>query len=459
MYDGLFWLSPSGVVPQLVTNYSQNGNAWIFHLRQGVSFSDGTPFNSSAVVASLNRQNVPVDPVTNKSSVRYSLYSVFTGIKAIDTYTFEIDTASPNPTVPALLANMGGAIDSPSAVAKYGANYGTQASMEAGTGPYMAQSFTPGVSLTLVRNPHYWGTPGYWSTITFKQLPDDSQRLQALQAGTIDVAIAIAPSVAISATNSSTLQLLASPTIRPCFYSMNLNNASSNPLHDPRVRLALNLAINRTAIVDDLLHGYAGLSYQMFAPGQVGYPNVNYTIPYDPAQAKNLLAQAGYPNGFSTKILISSWVPSATDVATAVQGYLSAIGVKAAIDNVPPGTYFSEVTSKSIMSNYSLRSDCWGPLTGLSSEALSGELSNNSFYINASNIAMPAVQGAIDAVVNAPTYPAYISSMQQAATLINNQSLVMPLFVQKVVTGTNPTVVKGIVINPQGVLYFYYGHG
>jgi peptide/nickel transport system substrate-binding protein len=304
LYDGLTkWdlthsdRSPA-VIPGLATSWTPNadGSVWTFRLRPNVKFVDGTPWNADAVVFNFDRY-------LNKSSQYYypELNSeaglLLVGIKTVtkvDDLTVEIDTDGPLSYLPDDLAVL--PMGSPTAIKRLG-NDGF-AQHPVGTGPFMFQSMVPGQRLVMVRNPHYWDGAPKLDKVVLRPMPDASARVAALRAGEVNwIEVPVPDDV---------------PSLRSAGYQVLINSYSHiwpwvfdmtrKPWDDVRVRQAANYAINRDAMVKDLLKGTGAPAYQYAPKGDHGYsPSLN-TYRYDPAKARQLLTDAGYPNGFDTTL-------------------------------------------------------------------------------------------------------------------------------------------------------------
>jgi peptide/nickel transport system substrate-binding protein len=304
LYDGLTkWdlthsdRSPA-VVPGLASSWTHNGDgsAWTFTMRPNVRFSDGTPWNADAAVFNFDRY-------LNKSSPYYypALNSeaglLLVGIKSwrkVDDMTFEIDTDGPLSYLPDDLAVL--PMGSPTAIKKLG-NDGF-AQHPSGTGPFTLQSMVPGQRLVMVRNASYWGGAPRLDKVILRPMPDAAARVAALRAGEVNwIEVPVPDDV---------------PSLRSAGYQVLTNSYShiwpwvldmtKKPWDNVLVRQAANYAINRQSMVSNLLKGTGAPAYQYAPRDDHGYdPGLN-VYRYDPARARQLLAQAGYPNGFDTTL-------------------------------------------------------------------------------------------------------------------------------------------------------------
>jgi len=304
LYDSLtkYDLKQADKTPEIIgglaTSWTPNADAtaWTFKLRTGVKFSDGTPFNADAVLYNLDRY-------TNKTSPRY--YAAVAGsaalaagaissYKKLDDSTVEIDTAAPDAHLPSDLIFV--YMASPTALEKYGnvdfANH------PVGTGPFILQSETRGQQMVLTANPNYWDGAPKISKLILKPIPDSATRLAALKSGEVNW---------IEAPDPNTIESLKSGGYQVFTNSYDhlwpwIFNLQSGPLANVKVRQALNFAIDRQTMATTLLDGTADPAYQLAPRANLAYDASNNMYSYDVAKAKQLLSEAGYPNGFTMSL-------------------------------------------------------------------------------------------------------------------------------------------------------------
>jgi len=336
IYDALTrWdLTQGDTLPKLVGGLatewevSEDKLTWTFKLREGVTFHDGTPFNADAVIFNLDRildQNFPYYNAQAAAGPR-SQTTVIAGYEKIDDYTVAITTHEPFSMLPENMAFV--TFASPEAVKTYGDDYLEHPS---GTGPFKFERLVPGQELVMVRNENYWGGAPKLDRLIVKPMPDASSRTAALLAGEVHWAEAPSPE-AVERLKSQGFNLITNtyPHIWRSYLNQDLD-----VLKDVRVRQALNYAIDRETMAEALLMGLGTPSTQFWYEGHEFYhPDaVKYT--YDPEKAKALLAEAGYPGGFSGRIVIPAsgsghmWPIPMTEY---IQQNLLAIGVDMKID-------------------------------------------------------------------------------------------------------------------------------
>lgn len=308
----------SELVPDLAESWSksEDGLKWTFKLRSNVKFHDGTPFDAEAVKFNLERI---LDPALG--SPNRSLFASISKVIAADSQTVEIETKEPSPILLEILAEEYSSISSPTAVRKAGRAYSRN---PVGTGPYILSEWIPAQSLTIKRNPNYFGEAGKAATIIFRPVPEAGARLIELTTGNADIALGIAPESADELKQSHDASLLEVPSSFQIFFEL---NTTRPPFNDPRIRLAANYAVNRKAIIDKILNGYGKVPEGIFPEGVQGRAK-QQPYPYDPDKAKKLLEEV-FPNGYKDTVVMWTCAGRYTkdkEVAEAVQSYLNAIG-------------------------------------------------------------------------------------------------------------------------------------
>jgi peptide/nickel transport system substrate-binding protein len=304
LYDGLTkWdlthsdRSPA-LEPGLALSWTPNadGSRWTFKLRPNVRFHDGTPWNADAAVFNFDRY------VNTKSQYYYPelnaeaglLVAGITTVEKVDDLTLEIDTDGPLSFLPDNLAVL--PMGSPTAIKKLG-NDGF-ANAPIGTGPFKFQSMIRGQELVMVRNPDYWGGAPKLDKVILRPMPDAAARVAALRSGQVNWIEVPVPDE-VPALRSSGYQVLTNSYshVWPWVF-----DTTKKPWNDVRVRQAANYAIDRASMAKDLLKGTGAPAYQYAPRGDPGYDPSLDTYSYNPAKARELLAEAGYPNGLDTTL-------------------------------------------------------------------------------------------------------------------------------------------------------------
>jgi len=335
LYDKLLNYRPgtTEVVPGLATAWetSEGGRVWTFHLRRGVRFHDGTPFDAEAVVFSLERQRDPFHEFY-RDDYQYwkGTYGNIQEIEALDPYTVRIRIEEPYAPFEANMAMFPVAIVSPTAVRKWGRDYGEHA---VGTGPFKLASWAHDERIVLVRNPDYWGEVPSIKRLVFQTIPDARQRLVALEAGAIDIAYSILPEELQFVELHPDLQLHRTPADNVTYLAMNTTHP---PFDDVRVRRAANYAINKEPIVKLLYQGQAIAAQGPLPPTQWAYHELAEPYGYDPPKARELLAEAQADGRFDPERTYTLYAPSTPrpyvpdpqGVARALQANLADVGIK-----------------------------------------------------------------------------------------------------------------------------------
>jgi len=347
---------------------------WEFKLREGVTFTDGTPFTADDVVFTFGR--VPT-VLNSPSSFNFAVKPIIR-IEVIDAHTLRFHTAEPQPLLPYNMPSV--RIVS----RKYGegATTGDYNTLKAaiGTGPYRVTEFAVGDHAVFRRNDGWWDKPPVWDTINYRLIANDASRNAALQSGDIDVMDQVPTRDVADLRKNPKLTIISAPGQRIIYLYVDSQREQTpfatdlagkplptNPLRDVRVRKALSLAINRDGIRDRIMDGFAAPSGQLMPAGSVGYAASIKPDPYDPAAAKKLLADAGYPEGFGLTLQgPNDRYVNDSKIAEAIAQGWTRIGVKTIVDTMPSATYFS----RSAKAEFSIRVAGWGSDTGEASSDL-----------------------------------------------------------------------------------------
>lgn len=313
------------IVPRLAErwNVEPDGVTWTFHLRPGVTFHDGAPLDAEAVRLNFTRV---LDPVANHK--RLSLFSMIDRVEVVDPLTVRIITKYPFGAFEPTIAHVSSAIVSPVVARAKGAAFGSAADAVSGTGPYRVASWKKDQEIVLERFDGYWGAKGLTRQIVYRPIPEAAARVLALESGDVDVISRI------PATDIPRLEVHPKVTVQklPGVGAQQFRfNVSKKPFTDPRVRQAISYAIDRKAIVTNLVASFARPSTSALTSIMRGYTNLG-EIPYDPDRARQLLREAGYPNGFATTIATTPRYPMGVELAEAVASDLKKVGIRAAIE-------------------------------------------------------------------------------------------------------------------------------
>jgi len=287
--------------PKLATswNISKDALTYTFQLRKGVKFHDGTPFDAAAVKFNVERCYKEDAPQFYPRANAYTkwIWQFLQDVKTPDDFTVQFVLKEPYGDFLRQLVQGGGGAAvfiSPAALKKYGNE--AIAEHPTGTGPFRFVQRVRGEKVVTERNPDYWGTPPYLDRIIDRPMPEPAARMTALQAGEVDMIYVPHPD-GIAELRDRGFKLLQGPAPHVWYFAFNLRDKN---YQDIRVRRAINMAIDRQGMAKQLLKGTAVAARGLQAPCCPAYDPTFQDYPYDPAQAKKLLAEAGFPNGFET---------------------------------------------------------------------------------------------------------------------------------------------------------------
>ena len=289
------------LIPKLATSWSVSKDSltYTFQLRKGVKFHDGTPFDAAAVKFNVERCYKKDAPQFYPRANAYTtwLWQFLKEVKTPDEGTVQFVLTEPYGEFLRQLVQGGGGAAvfiSPTALKKYG-NEGI-AEHPTGTGPFRFVQRVRGEKVVIERNPDYWGTQPYLDRIIDRPMPEPAARMTALEAGEVDMIYVPHPD-GIAGLKDKGFKLLQGPTPHVWYFAFNLRDKN---YQDVRVRRAINMAIDREGMAKQLLKGTAVAARGLQAPCCPSYDPTFKDYSYDPAQAKKLIAEAGFPNGFET---------------------------------------------------------------------------------------------------------------------------------------------------------------
>ncbi|MDR5797057.1 glutathione ABC transporter substrate-binding protein GsiB [Caballeronia sp. LZ008] len=373
-YEGLFGFDKDMKIRNvLATSYEASSDAKVYtiHLRKDVKFQDGTDFNADAVKAVFDRVTNP----DNKLK-RYNLFNKIEKTEVVDPYTVKITLKIPFSAFINVLAHPSAVMISPTALQKYGKDI---AFHPVGTGPFEFVEWKQTDDLKVKKFAGYWrkGLPKI-DMIDWKPVVDNNTRAALMQTGEADFAFSIPFEQAATLKSSPKVDLIAAPSIIQRYVSM---NTLQKPFDNPKVREAMNYAINKEALVKVAFAGYAVPSEGVVPPG------VDYATPklgpwkYDPAKARELLKEAGYPNGFETVLWSGYNHTTAQKIIQFVQQQLAQVGVKASVEALEAGQRVQRIESAPDPKTAPVRMLYigWSSSTGEADWAISPLLSGGSF--------------------------------------------------------------------------------
>ncbi|MGI9450914.1 MAG: ABC transporter substrate-binding protein, partial [Geminicoccaceae bacterium] len=293
VYDGLVRYKDGTleVEPSLATSWSisEDGTEYTFELQSGITFHDGTPFNAEAVEFNFDRMLVESHPFHDTGPFPLSFFfSAIQDVEVVDEDTVKFTLDAPYAPFLSNLAYPTGLIVSPEAVKTHGADFGRNPS---GTGPFRFAEWESNAKVVVERNDDYWGGAPALEAVVFRPITDANTRVAEMLSGGIDVMVEIPPdSVQNFDGDGFTLYEQAGPHL--WFLIL---NAKDGPFADRRVRQAINYAIDKKTLVEDILQGTAEVASGPTPPAfSWAYNEALQPYPYDPEKAKALLEEAGH---------------------------------------------------------------------------------------------------------------------------------------------------------------------
>ncbi|SEN49235.1 ABC transporter substrate-binding protein [Paenibacillus sp. OK076] len=324
-------------VPGLATSWEQvNDTTWRFKLREGVTFHNGDPFTSADVKYTLER--VAKDSTLKQNSYFKNIVEV----KAVDEYTVDIITDGPDPLLLNRLSKMGAGI----LPAKYIEDNGFDQFLKqpVGTGPYKFRKWTKDDRVELVKNENYFDGEPKWNEVVFRVIPEASTRVSELLAGGVDIAASIPSTDVARIEGEADKKIVKAPIQR--VLQLIFRQTEGSVTADPKVREAIDLAIDKQGIVDSIAGGAGIVTRTSVTPGNFGAdPSLYKTSLYDQEKAKQLLQEAGYAEGEAEMtISVSSQYKEPAEVVAAM---LEQVGFKINLDVLEPSAFSERYSSKS----------------------------------------------------------------------------------------------------------------
>jgi peptide/nickel transport system substrate-binding protein len=396
---------------------------WEFALRPDVRFQDGAAFDAAAVVTA-------VDYVTGVPSPPRSVAGAGLGAVAVDDLTVKITTAAPDPVLPLRMSTPNLGMLSPAA---YQAT--PPAVLGTGTGPFTIVEINAGSGVRLVRHQGYWGPIAQLAEAEIRFLPDAAARTTALVAGDVDIAQNVPPTslAELQAADGISADQVTTPRVTSMYTSL-----ADGPLADERVREALELAVDRPALVASVLEGTGQPAREVFGEA-VAWGATEQPPGADPAAARALLQQAGY--GPDQPLSLRLWAyperPELPDLATAISGMLEQAGVQTTIRIAEYGTLEPDV----LAGNYDLLLLSRSYLTDFpdASSYLRSDFTCEGSY-NLNGYCSPEYDALVDRLASTTEPQARIELFEQAADLLARDNVGVPLVHTGAITGLRDTV-------------------
>ena len=362
--------------PSLATTWrAVSDTVWEFKLRQGVTWHDGRPFTADDVVFTFSR----VPNVANSPGGFGGFLRAITRVEVVDAETIRLHTRQPHPLMPIDLASV-------SIIARHAAEGATSEDFNSGraaigTGPYRQASYRLGDRVEFERSANWFGPAQPWARVSYRIIGNDGARTAALLAGDVDMIEQIPTSDLARLRRDQRLTVTSIPSLRTVFlapdYGLNggspliTDNAGNplpaNPFKDARVRRALSMAINRQGLVDQVMEGAATATAQWLPEGAFGYNADAPPRGFDPAAARRLLAEAGYPDGFRVTLGTPNdrW-PNDARIAQAIAQMWTRIGVRTQVDAMP----WTAFVPRRTRFDFAVQLAAWGSSSGEASNFL-----------------------------------------------------------------------------------------
>lgn len=366
------------LIPGLAESWKPIGDTtWEFKLRKNAKFANGKPVTVDDVIATYKRvPNVP------RSPAGFGQFIAGMTFEKVDDHTMLVKTASPAPLVPTMLSVVS-VVDKDCAENMSTEDFNAL-KCKGGSGPFQFVEFKPGDRTVMTKNPNYWGTTPQWDQVTYRYLTSGPTRVAALLAGDVDVIEAVPPTdiaklksnpnINIADTLSNRVIYLHMDQFRDVspFITAKDGSQIKNPLLNPKVRQALSAAINRPAIVERIMDGAAVPAEQVLAKNFFGTSQKLQPTKYDLKAARQMLADAGYKDGFKLKIHgPAGRYTNDTQILEAIAQMFTRLGLEVEIETMPPSNFFTRASSGANgQPEFSMILAGWGAGTGETSGSL-----------------------------------------------------------------------------------------
>jgi peptide/nickel transport system substrate-binding protein len=336
-------------IPWLAESWeTEDSQTWIFHLRQGVNFHDGTPFNAEAVQWNIDRWRDPDNEYRFGRTFEY--YAAEFGedlaieeINVLDEYTIELKLSQPSGVLLNKLAlGFVFGMNSPTAVMEQGDKYGTPAGGSVGTGPFKFVEWVPDDRIVLERNDEWWGEGPKLDRVIFRSIPDNSARFAELQAGTIHQAD-LAQTDLPAAEEDPNITVYQTPAMSTGYIAF---QQCTEPFDKLEVRQAIAHAVNWGALIEPFYGKFGTLAGPFQPPAILGSNPDIQPYEYNPDKAKELLAAAGLPDGFETDFwyipVIRGYFPDSKAIGEAIAADLAKAGIRVNLQTEDWGAYLED---------------------------------------------------------------------------------------------------------------------
>lgn len=349
MFDTLVTRNANNqLAPDLATSWKAlNSTTWQFTLRRGVKFQDGEPFNASVVKYSIDRL---LNPATKSPIVE--LQGHVKEVKVVNPYTVDFITIGPDPILPNKLTLFDGVMVPPKYIQQHGSTYFSNHPI--GTGPFEFVSWQKDNQVVMKANPTYWRGVSKIKNLIFKDIPNPADMVAALKTGEIDIATGLTSDMAAQLKGTSNVRVVSSSGIRT--YYVDINTTQAGPLANTSVRQAMNYAVDVNGIIGAIFGGDAQRTATLVPRQNFGFDSKVQPYSFNLTKAKQLMAKAGYANGFTTEL--DAETPDA-EAAQAIAGQLAQIGIKVQVNVMDPNTFTEELLANKLAPLYYIGNTGW----------------------------------------------------------------------------------------------------
>lgn len=437
-----------GYRPGLATSWDVSGDGlvWTFHLRQGVTFHDGTPFTAKDVKWTIDTIK---DPKT--ASPFAGDLKAIDKVKIVDDYTVQVFLKYPFPNLLFNLSNTASGIQKAGCYDKYGDDYGIKVVI--GTGPFMFKEWVRGDRIVLVKNPNYhWGPewmsnqgPPLFDELVIRTIPEESSRIMELVTGGVHVLRDVPPLQVDKLKNNPEINIFTEQSTRLGYLAY---ACDKKPFDNVLVRRAINHAVDRDTIVKYIFNGHATPAYGYLPPAlkdeylaeseKLGYK-------YDPAKAKALLAEAGFSKGFETTLSAENDSTSKR-LAEVLQAQLADVGIKAKIQLYDSASYVAML--KAGQQDLFIRLYSWP-----NADILDWFLLSSQFpYPNHSRWCDPKTDELINSAASAPTWEKRAQGYKEVQRHLIEQAVWCPVYIPDMMLAVRKEVIN-FKIHPWMIQY------
>lgn len=442
-----------GLEPALATSWEQiSPTVWRFHLRPNVKWQDGSPFTADDVVFSLKR-------IQSQNSLMRAPMSPVKEARKIDDLTVELETVQPDPILLQEQTNfliMSKAwcethnATEPVVIGGKDDNYAVHNAM--GTGPYKLVSREPDRRTVVEKNPGWWDKlPGNLDHVEFDVIASAPTRVAALLSGDVDMIYSVPPQDMQRISHTPGLHLIQNPELRTIFLGLDMwrdelltsDVKGKNPLKDLRVRQAFALAIDEPTIVQKVMLGLGHPTWEMWGPGVNGYDaKLDVRPKVDVAKAKELMKEAGYPDGFRIGFdCPNDRYVMDEQICTAITSMLARIGVKVDLDAQTKAKFFAKIQGPKFDTDFYLLG--WTPATYDAHNVLYSLLEtrgNGQGELNYGGYSNPVLDGLADKIGVETDQAKRNGMIGQAIEILQHDLPVIPLHQQVIVWAAKDNV-------------------